>query len=198
MTLDARKRHWRNVLVDARYQVTFSLPMVLLSALLFVGLGYMAMERVDSATKIGLNQIEQTGSTYLDDVAQTKEMLLRREQQIRYGIIAGGVLLTLGLFVVGLRMTHRIAGPLHRLTLELVELQERFAEPRPSLRKRDQLVGLYDQFRAACMVLRQREEHEVKLWQKLVAAAEQDSVLRDMAELEQLRARLSAKEARLG
>ena len=113
------KRSWKNFLLDVRYQVTFSMPMVVLAAFLFAGLGYLAMTKVSSVTKIGLAQIEQTGAAYLEDAALTKDELLRRESLIRYGIIGGGVALCLGLFLFGVVTTHRVAGPLYRLRIEL-------------------------------------------------------------------------------
>jgi hypothetical protein len=190
------KRSWRNFLLDARYQVTFTLPMVLLAGALFAGLGYVAMKKAETATKIGINQIEETGSAYLENAEETRAALLRRERSIDIGIVIVGVLLCLGLAMYGVVLSHRVAGPLYRLNLELNKLRDGKLEPATALRKGDHLIELYDAFRGASAAVREREQREVEILRQAIAAAEESGIAAE--QIEPLRARLSAKEVALG
>jgi len=190
------KRHWRNFLLDARYQVTFTLPMVLLATALFAGLGYVAMSKAETATKIGINQIDETGSAYLESVEETRTTLLRRERSIDIGIVLVGLVLCLGLALYGVVLSHRVAGPLYRLRLELGKLRDGKLEPVSPLRKGDHLLELYDSFSRASAALREQEQREVDILRKTISAAEASGTTSE--QLEPLRARLHAKEVALG
>jgi nitrogen fixation/metabolism regulation signal transduction histidine kinase len=182
--------------LDARYQATFTLPMVLLAAALFAGLGYVAMRRVDTATTIGLHQIEES-SALLGDAEATRAALLRRQRSLNAGILLIGILLTLGLLLYGLVLSHRVAGPMHRLGRELDRVcRGDLPGEVGSLRRGDRIPALFDVFRGACMALRAEEEREVELLRRIVAAAESRTTAG--AELEALRERLRVKEALLG
>ncbi|MFC1611331.1 hypothetical protein ACFL6C_10245 [Myxococcota bacterium] len=194
----APKRRWRNFLLDTRYQVTFTLPMILIAAALFAGLGYVATRKAESATKIGINQIEQTGAAYLEDVSATRDALLQRERVIKLGIIVVGILLCLTLAIYGIILTHRVAGPLYRLGVELRKLRDGQLAPVNPLRKGDRLMELYEDFRRATEALRNREERHIAVLRRVIEAAQQSPTFVDATELEKLRARLEAKEARLG
>ncbi|MEK7705730.1 MAG: hypothetical protein AAB426_12280 [Myxococcota bacterium] len=199
MTQDERhKRRWRNLLLDARYQITFALPMVLIVAALFAGLGHVAMRKAASVTKIGVAQIEQTGAPYLTDARATQETLLHRERLIRFGIVGSGVLLCLALALYGVVLSHRVAGPLYRLEVELGKLREGKLTPVLPLRKTDQLAELYDSFRDAVEAVRQREERDIVVMRQFVAVVEREAVGIDVASVQKLRERLAVKEAGLG
>lgn len=190
------KRHWRNYLLDARYQVTFTLPMVLLAAALFVGLGLLAIRKAESATKIGITHLEQSGA-FLESATATRETLQNRERWIRYGIVGVGMLLTFGLTGFGVVYTHRVAGPLHRIGVELGNLKDGKYAPLAPLRKGDELTDLYEQFRRACAALRTREERDTEVLRRVIEAAKQSpNMAHDL--LAELQQRLQVKESRLG
>ncbi len=190
------KRRWRNYLVDVRYQATFTLPMVLVAAALFAGLGHVAMRKAESATKIGITQIEATG-TYLENAADNREALLNRERAIGYGIVVVGILLCLGLASFGLVLSHKVAGPLYRLRVELGKLRDGSFAPVAPLRAGDSLIDFYDRFRKAHDAMRVREQRDVHVFRRVIEAAEQEGT-KNTEQLATLRARLEAKEAGLG
>lgn len=190
------KRHWRNFLLDVRYQVTFTLPMVLLAAALFAGLGYIAMNKAETATKIGINQIDETGSAYLENADDMRQTLRDRERSIDIGIVLIGLGLCVALGLYGVVLSHRVAGPMYRLNAELAKLRAGQVTPVTPLRKGDHLVEFYDGFCQATLALREREQREVEVLRRVIASAESEGVANE--KIEPLRNRLHAKEVALG
>ena len=70
-------------------------------------------------------------------------------QRILWAMIATGILLVLGLAAYGLKMTHRVAGPLFKVSLYLTKMRAGRFDKVYSLRKGDQLVEFYDHFKLA-------------------------------------------------
>jgi methyl-accepting chemotaxis protein len=192
------KRSWRNYLLDRRYQLLYSMPMVVLTLVLFSGLGFVAMRQVEAATKVGIHHLDQSGARVLGDTTATATELLSRQRSIRLGIIGACVASCLALFFFGVVLTHRVAGPLFRLEKKLRKITAGELEPVRDLRRGDQLVELFARFRAATDALREKEQQDVELFRRAIVAAEQEPDLRESEALEALRARLSAKEAGLG
>ena len=58
---------------------------------------------------------------------------------IVYALLATGALLVFGLTLYGIKMTHRVAGPLHKVTLYLDKLRDGTYDAVHNLRKGDQL-----------------------------------------------------------
>jgi len=193
----AQQRRLKNLLVDVRYQLSFSLPVVAVAAALLVGLGYVAIDKVDSATKIGVNETE-LGGALLTVADGTRDALMRRAELITDGIVLGGVLLCFGLLLFGLWITHRVAGPLHRVAVELDALAAGRPGRAQALRKGDLLTAFYRQFSAALATLRARDEREVEVWRRVAAAVGKEGSVAKLAASERFRARLSEKEAALG
>ena len=87
------------------------------------------------------------------------------KRRILYVMIASGVLLTLGLAVFGIKMTHRVAGPLYKVTLYLAKLREGRYDKVYDLRKGDQLVEFYEHFKhahAGVVVLEQADVERIR------------------------------------
>jgi len=192
------KRRWRNLLLDTRYQAAFTLPMIIITAALFGGLGYVALAKAEAATTIGLDQIEQGGAPYLADADATRAALVRRERVIRYGIVGSGIVLCTVLTLYGVVLSHRVAGPLYRLGVELAKLRDGKLAPVRPLRKKDALADLYDTYRGAAEALRRREEHDVATLRQFLDAASSMGAELDPAVLAKVRAHVQRKEAGLG
>lgn len=196
MSSERPKRRLRNFLLDTRYQVTFSLPLVLVVAALFAGLGYLASEKTEAATKIGLHHLELAGASMGSDAEALRETLLARERNIKRGIVAGGLVLCAGLLLFGVALTHRVAGPLYRVRAVLGRIGDGVHEPVPDLRKHDLLVDFFATLKLACAALRERDERELELLRRVIALAERDPALRS-EQLEGLRRRAEQKERAL-
>ena len=195
------KRSWKNLLISARYQLGFTLFMVVLCAILEVRLGIWVMTRVRSATNISIGAV-QANEAYLKNPAAEIQHLRSRENLVRWLLIGTGALLTVGLFVYGIKMTHKVAGPLHKVALYLDKVKGGKFDKVWPLRKGDQLVAFYDHFREAHEALRKRQEKDVERLREVIAAADKVDLGAKApdaaARLEELKGLLATKEASLG
>lgn len=89
------------------------------------------------------------------------------------GVLIGvGVILILSLTLSGIKMTHRLAGPLHKVQLYFDKMRTGRFDEVYDLRKGDQLVEFYDQFKAAHAGLRAMQEADIAQLRAVIEAAE--------------------------
>lgn len=98
------------------------------------------------------------------------EVLLASERTLLW-LIAMGTLGLGGLMgLLGLVLTHRVAGPIHVMSLYIATLAAgRYPRMRP-LRKRDELRGFFDRFSEAVDRIREREAEEARLLSEVIEA----------------------------
>jgi hypothetical protein len=149
--------------------------------------------------------------TYREDMAaftrcretQQSEVVQLEERRDLIGIVllAVGILLTIGLFLYGIIMTHKVAGPLFKVSLYLEKLRQGKYDTVYNLRKGDQLVAFYEHFKAAHQGLRRMQEDDIGRLRAVVAAADRENLAQVGSEiaasLEELRILLKDKEASL-
>ncbi|MCE9579489.1 MAG: hypothetical protein K8W52_40585 [Deltaproteobacteria bacterium] len=70
-------------------------------------------------------------------------------RQILFVMVATGLFLVIALAIYGIKTTHKVAGPLHKVTLYFAKMRDGRLDKVWPLRKGDQLVAFYDHFRAA-------------------------------------------------
>jgi hypothetical protein len=75
--------------------------------------------------------------------------LEQRRRNIVWVLLASGLLLCSGLAIYGIKMTHRVAGPLHKVGLYFAQMREGRYGPVYPLRKGDELMAFYEHFKAA-------------------------------------------------
>lgn len=77
------------------------------------------------------------------------DRLERGRLRILWSMIGTGILLVLGLAAYGLKMTHRVAGPLFKVRLYLTKMRQGRFDTVYNLRKGDQLIEFYEHFKHA-------------------------------------------------
>jgi len=102
----------------------------------------------------------------------TFDRLERGRLRILWAMIATGVLLVLGLAVYGIKMTHRVAGPLFKVSLYLTKMREGRFDKVYNLRKGDQLVEFYDHFKLAHGGVVAMQADDIARIAAVIAAAE--------------------------
>ncbi|HEY8144418.1 MAG TPA: hypothetical protein VIG06_17170 [Kofleriaceae bacterium] len=274
------KRSWKNLLLNKRYQLRFTLFMVGLSAVLMALLGWRVMTVADRATTVAINNvlgeelckdpaavqaaadeeaapveaspepppvaegdsgrkkpvvtIEQSEMEILDTPppaggaakpeaapaaeshgelkAKFEECRSRQSAQIArlegrkrlifWVLIAVGTMLVVGLLFYGIKMTHRVAGPLHKVSLYMGKLHDGKYDTVYNLRKGDHLVDFYAHFKAAHAGMKKWQEDDVARLKAVIAAAEEAKLEgrspEAAAALADLKALLAKKEASLG
>lgn len=252
------KRSWKNLLINKRYQLRFTLFMVGLSALLMAGLGIWVMWVANETTAVSMTsvrgdacprlpvleqsapadddvrvpppsmkldepegtapaaptsegtapaapppagpavdeprhvkvQIDESSMTltatvppdFADQVVAhwtcelrqvaTFDRLERGRLRILWAMIATGIVLVLGLALYGIKMTHRVAGPLFKVSLYLSKMREGRFDKVYNLRKGDQLVDFYDQFKLAHGGIVAMQRDDIARVAAVIAAAE--------------------------
>jgi hypothetical protein len=166
------KRSWKNLLLDARYQLRFTLFLVAICGLLMCMLGWWlddagnalgrrwpsVMSEAESATKVA--EIGIKGNTLWDDAVKEQKIAALRASQARLELVLvlTVLLLCAGLFVYGIKMTHKVAGPLYKIGLYLDKVKAGKYDTVYNLRKGDQLMEFFDHFREAHSALRKVQE----------------------------------------
>jgi hypothetical protein len=274
------KRSWKNLLLNKRYQLRFTLFMVGLSAVLMALLGWWVMAVAGRSTTVAINNvlgeevckdpaalaaseepaeeapapeppqgvaegdsgrpkpvvtIEESEMQILDtppaghsgkkpeastpagedpaalratfeeckahQAAQIKK-LEDRKRLIFWVLIGVGSMLVIGLLFYGIKMTHRVAGPLHKVQLYMAKLRDGKYDTVYNLRKGDHLVDFYAHFKLAHAGMKKWQEEDVARLKAIIAAAEEGKLEGRSPELAaalaDLRALLARKEASLG
>jgi hypothetical protein len=125
--------------------------------------------------------------------AATFDRLERGRLRILWAMIVTGVFLVLGLAVYGIKMTHRVAGPLFKVTLYLSRMREGRYDKVYNLRKGDQLVEFYDHFKLAHGGVVAMQQADIDRISSVIAAAEASGV-GEHAAIVELREMLARKE----
>src|SRR5688500_15282146 len=111
------KRSWRNLLLDTEYQLVFTTVLIASCALFMAGLGWVVHKEAVTATETAVQDV-QGQATIEPEVAQaTIGSLVDRRVLLDRLLVGLGIALSLGLFVYGIKMTHRVAGPLYKVAL---------------------------------------------------------------------------------
>ncbi len=262
------KRSWKNLLINKRYQLRFTLFMVGLSMLLMAGLGLWIMVVANETTKVSitsergkkcpkippiqapyeeeappppsmklpepdaagsgsaasgerkrpkidvtLNEMEmpkpitvvppipgggkvfpldEAGRILVDkppdrasfgwlvvDHYRCELVIASNVKRLEFGrfrilmtLIAAGLLLVIGLAIYGIKMTHKVAGPLFKVQLYLAKMRDGRFDKVYNLRKGDQLVDFYDHFKQAHAGVVALEKSDIAQLKKTIAAAE--------------------------
>jgi len=102
----------------------------------------------------------------------TFDRLERGRLRILWAMIATGMFLVIGLAVYGIKMTHRVAGPLFKVSLYLTKMREGRFDKVYNLRKGDQLVEFYDHFKLAHGGVVAMQQDDIDRIAAVIAAAE--------------------------
>jgi len=279
----AYKRSWKNLLINKRYQLQFTLFMVGLSTVLMAGLGIWVMKVANETTTVSMASVRGTpcpkipaltdpsdelppvpmklpedepapdpaagsadaagsgsaGSAAAASDATDEEPVRKVKVQIEestmemtptapkvpedfaskvvghwtcemklagkiaklehgralilWVLIGTGLLLVIGLAVYGIKMTHKVAGPLFKVSLYLAKMKDGRFDKVWNLRKGDQLVDFYDHFKTAHAGVVQMQKDDIVKIKGVIAAAEAAGA-GEHATVVQLRELLARKE----
>jgi hypothetical protein len=120
------------------------------------------------------NFVEQTIKHWTCELRQEGKFdrLERGRQRILLAMIATGIFLVLGLAVYGIKMTHRVAGPLFKVSLYLSKMRAGRFDKVYNLRKGDQLIDFYDHFKLAHGGIVAMQQADIAQISAVIAAAE--------------------------
>jgi len=132
------------------------------------------------------------------DQAHKRAELIAGQHRITYVLVGVGLLLVFGLAFYGIKMTHHVAGPLHKISLYFAKMRDGKLDTVYNLRKGDQLMEFYEHFKHAHTGLKKMEEEDIARLKATLAAADEAKLAEKSPELaaliEEMRATVERKE----
>jgi len=186
------KRKVRNYLLDVGLQLRYTATIVVVAIFLTGGLGFKMYQATRDVSKVIL-------WTSLVDPSSADELqaqFANSDRVVLWGIIGFGVVLILSISAVGILITHKVAGPLHKIATFFGRVRDNRLGPAPTaLRKGDELQEFYGAFKEMYQSLRTRAEDDVRVIGNVVSVLETSpdarspNMLRALDELRELRKR---------
>jgi hypothetical protein len=171
------KRKVRNYLLDVGLQLRYTATIVIVAVFLTAGLGFKMYQATRDVSKVIL-------WTSLVDPSSAEELQAQfsnSDRVVLWGIVGFGVVLIFSIGTVGILITHKVAGPLHKIASLFGRVRDNRMGPAPgNLRKGDELQEFYVAFRDMHLALRARIEDDVRVLSSAVSALEESpEVTRD-------------------
>ena len=154
------KRKMRNFLLDKRFQLKYTLAVVLVSSIISIGLGYFLYQAHRESSRVAsLDDPDLDGAL--------AEVLREEDRKVLFYLVAflGGLVLCLS--AVGIVATHKIAGPAYSMRRTLSDIADGNLPRVRALRKGDELQAVAEELRRMALSLRQSEEHDLGVLESL-------------------------------
>ncbi len=176
-------------------QLRYTATIVIVAVFLTAGLGFKMYQATRDVSKVIL-------WTSLVDPSSAEELQAQfsnSDRVVLWGIVGFGVVLVFSIGTVGILITHKVAGPLHKIASLFARVRENRMGPAPaSLRKGDELQEFYSAYRDMHQALRARVEEDLRVLTNAVSVLEAapdgsrdraSPMQRTLEELRQLRKR---------
>jgi hypothetical protein len=178
------RRRMRNYLLDVGLQVRYTMTIVIVAVFLTAGLGYKMYQATRDISKV----IELSGMADPSVAEELQGQFAASDRWVLWGIVGFGVVLVISISAVGILITHKVAGPLFKISSFFARIRDNRMGPLPSgLRKGDELQEFYASFLDMHQALRQRTEDEARVLAEVIAALEAGGAPAAQKALEDLR-----------
>lgn len=176
------KRRFSNYLLNKSLQLRYMAFVAVLSAILSSTLGYMIWKQESIASS---TIVDAVGRTLCDTPEECEELkaeiggeLSSRDTNLVWRMVAIGVGLVVVLVLYLLIMTHKVAGPLYKVSMYFDRMAEgQLSEVYP-LRKGDMLQDFYNKFKEMHEAVRARHQRDNELVSRFIKACDDAGVER--------------------
>lgn len=176
------RRQLRNYLLDWRYQIRYTLAIVITSTVLTAGLGWFWYDEARQSSRI--MEIKEL-TTVTDDEAEAVQQEFSENDRYRLIVlIVFGILLSLALTGYGIVVSHKVAGPLYKIRRHMRDVKDGNLHPPWELRKGDQLHEFWSEFKEMHSSLRSRAEREISIIDESIAAIKKELANQPSAKIE--------------
>jgi nitrogen fixation/metabolism regulation signal transduction histidine kinase len=217
------KRSFRNYLIDSRFQLKYTGMILAMAALVSAPLGVFLVkssrEVVEQGARVSREsqkvsdlvkmQIEKdpiygsdpelakefgAASGASDNEVAKQQAALAKQQQSMFVTVVGALALMVMLIgLLGIYITHKVAGPIYKMKMLLRQVGEGKLEFRGGLRKGDELQDFFEEFSKMVEKLRDRQATEVTAIDEALKQAEDSGANEtQLAELRKVRASMKA------
>lgn len=148
------QRKIRNLLLDKKFQLKYTLIMVVFATVISIALGAFLVQATRESSRV-----ESLGVPELD--AQIDAELATKDRKVLVALVIFWGMLSLSVMGTGILATHKIAGPAYSLQRSLHEVTEGKLPKLRGLRKGDELQALAEEMTHMLDALRERETAEL-------------------------------------
>jgi methyl-accepting chemotaxis protein len=144
------KRKMSNFLLDKKLQLRYVLFVTILSALIAASLGYLIYHQRHSASasiESDLATLTQNDSSLAEFQTQVADDMAAGDRALVYKMIGVGIGLVIILSAYLVIMTHKVAGPLYKISMYFDRMAEGRLGNVTALRRGDMLQDFYGNFR---------------------------------------------------
>jgi hypothetical protein len=164
-----RQRKLRNYLLDVGLQLRYTGFIIVVAILLTSILGYKVYQATQESSRIVLMTVQADPATGAALQAQFEP----NDRIVIYGMVGFGMILVLSIAAAGIWITHKVAGPLHNISMTCGRIRDDQLPPvLRQLRKGDELQSFYAQFSDMYAALRTRVVGDMAVLDKAIAAIE--------------------------
>jgi len=174
------KRRLSNYILDKRLQLRYVGFVTVVSALLSGTLGFLVWSQESRASQSIINTVDSAGLG-ADTRAEIIASLSADDSNLVGIMLLVGVGLVFVLSMYLVVMTHKVAGPLHKVSTYFDEMAVGRMSEVYHLRKGDQLIDFYDKFKEMHDTVRARQKSEVAILERLTQRC-QEAGLADSAD----------------
>jgi len=186
------KRKVKNYLIDVGLQLRYTATIVIVAVVLTIILGFRIYQATQDTSKV----ILWTGLVDPATAQELQTQFAQSDRTVVWGIIGFGIILVLSIGGVGILLTHKVAGPLYKISSFFGRIRDNRLGPAPAkLRKGDELQNFYLSFKDMHQAIRGRVEDDVRVLEGALTAIEATpegrapSLQHALDELRQLRKR---------
>ena len=162
-----RAQHQRklsNYLLDKNLQLRYILLVTILSALISGALGYMIYDQRRTASESierDLQALTQADASRQEFEEHVANVLQSDDQALIYKMVAAGLGLVVILSAYLVIMTHKVAGPLYKVSMYFEQMAEGRLGAVTPLRRGDMLQDFFGNFREMHEAVRTRAQSDV-------------------------------------
>ena len=163
------KRKVKNYLLDVGLQLRYTATIIIVAIFLTSFLGWRIYKATQDTSKV----ILWTGLVDPATASELQSQFAQSDRTVLLGIIGFGIILVLSISGVGILLTHKVAGPLYKISSFFGRIRDNRLGPAPAkLRKGDELQDFYSSFREMHQAVRGRVEEDVRVLEGALAAIE--------------------------
>jgi hypothetical protein len=174
------QRKLSNYLIDKGLQLRYVISVTIISAMISSSLGYLIWRQEANASQANAQLLESSGLAEDEGLKEAvTERLTTGDQDLALTMVGVGVGLVLVLSLYLIVMTHKVAGPLYKVSKYFDEMAAGKLGDVWNLRKGDMLQDFYERFRRCHQTVRARHRAENELLGRFLAACQAARVDRE-------------------
>ena len=139
-----------------------------------------------------LKKQQETLQKQAVDLEEQAAALVGQRKVMLSSLFGGLALLVVLIGFAGIIVTHRVAGPIHKMKMNLKAVADGHLRVPTPLRKGDELVEFFETYRSMVIALRSRQEEEIQRIEKAIAGLESKTAAGDLEGLKTLRGDMKA------